>query len=321
MKNKCKICAGSTKTLTKNLFDDRYGYPGNFSVLVCDKCGFGQISPAFKNEELSNLYTNFYPRQKQTAKDAIREATFEPTLKYKMKSYLFGTNNVCHQLVRPRTKVLDLGCGSGYSLIELQKINCEAYGTEADNNVLEIAKELKINISNDISEIPAKMKFDYITASQVLEHVPDPSAYIKEVMTRLNENGQLIFSFPNLSSFGRVIWKNKWINWHVPYHQNFFSRKNIKLLASKCGLEIKSIRTVTPNVWTQLQLAKLFYANNNGKKNYLWDVNKDRKKSFSRYLVSLIVLLSYIVPIVPNRLIDTFGWGESMIVTLEKKRK
>ncbi|MGO7208680.1 class I SAM-dependent methyltransferase, partial [Rhizobium ruizarguesonis] len=106
----------------------------------------------------------------------------------------------------------------------------ESWGIEADPNVRTIADHfgLQVHIGN-IYDLPfPDMKFDLIVLNQVLEHVPDPSAMLQAVRERLTPQGRVIMAFPNTGSFHHKIWKDRWINWHIPYHQNHFNRPEIR---------------------------------------------------------------------------------------------
>ncbi|MGO8026846.1 class I SAM-dependent methyltransferase, partial [Rhizobium leguminosarum] len=74
---------------------------------------------------------------------------------------------------------------------------------------------------------------DLIVLNQVLEHVPDPSAMLQEVRERLTPQGRVIMAFPNTGSFPPKIWKDRWINLHLPYHPNPFNRTSFPKLAGK----------------------------------------------------------------------------------------
>ncbi|MGO8126718.1 class I SAM-dependent methyltransferase, partial [Rhizobium ruizarguesonis] len=63
-----------------------------------------------------------------------------------------------------------------------------------------------------------------IVLNQVIEHVPDPLAILAALRDRLNRGGRVVLAFPNTVSFHRKLWKERWINWHIPYHQNHFNR-------------------------------------------------------------------------------------------------
>lgn len=324
MKNnhKCKICNHPISFIVEDLYDDRYGYPGKFDIWHCNQCNFAQTEPEMKYEELSDLYSNYYPRKNSTKEETLREATFKPGLAFKLKSYLFGTNNICHQYAKPGSVVIDIGCGNGASLVELKNNGCTAYGTETDTNVARLAKELDLNIHiGDIADLPEKnLRFDFITASQLIEHIPNPGEFIDTLTPHLKEDGKIIFSFPNFNSLGRKLWGKTWINWHIPYHQNFFSKKNLQILADDHNLRIVKYKTVTPNIWSQLQLGALYWKPNAGNSSYLWSTDKKASKfNLSRKLLTGAIIISKYVLIIPNRIIDMLGLGESTLIIFAQK--
>ena len=52
---------------------------------------------------------------------------------------------------------MDIGCGSGVSLIEAENLGANAFGLEADPNVEKIAKNLNLNIfQGNLDESPFK---------------------------------------------------------------------------------------------------------------------------------------------------------------------
>jgi len=57
----CIICDNHS-TLKSKLYDDRYGYHGYFEVFVCNACGHKFLNADFSNNELTSLYTDYYPR-------------------------------------------------------------------------------------------------------------------------------------------------------------------------------------------------------------------------------------------------------------------
>ena len=102
-------------------------------------------------------------------------------------------------LVRPKSTVLDVGCGLGYSLLELESMKCKAYGIDPDKNAFKLAKKFKLNFKvGFITDNPFKnIKFDYILANQVLEHTNNPNEFVKACAQKLNNRGKIILSFPN----------------------------------------------------------------------------------------------------------------------------
>ena len=316
---KCKICGANTKKWYKNLFDDRHGFLGRFDILRCSNCGFGQTDPQIKKSEIGSLYSKYYPRQNLDLKSIKLK-------NYKLPSHIEvwrkGLLNSAHFLVEKGSTVLDVGSGVGHSLLYLKNNGCQVYGIDPDKNAKKLAKKFKLNFHQGfIEDKPFRnKKFDYIIANQVLEHTNEPVSFLKECKNRLKSNGVIIISFPNTDSLGRLVFKKRWLHWHIPYHLNHFNKKSVKKLAKKAGLKITSIKTVTPNMWTSIQIRSLLQSPVEGKRDGFWDgrTSKDEgvvsKPSFRKFL-KILEENNYL-----NRFIDYLGFGESFVTTLNSSQ-
>ena len=66
-------------------------------------------------------------------------------------------------VVRPGEVMLDVGCGSGVSLLEAKALGATAFGVEADPNVKPIAEVLGLSIHfGNLQDIPFPEK-EYLT--------------------------------------------------------------------------------------------------------------------------------------------------------------
>ncbi|MGK0379108.1 MAG: SAM-dependent methyltransferase [Patiriisocius sp.] len=99
------------------------------------------------------------------------------------------------------TKVLDIGC-SQYPNNFLN--NQELYGL--DLNEAELPKNYLGFIQGDLTKVIEKNeRFDAIIAGEVLEHIEDPIAFLKQCKSCLNKEGLLILSTPNPHSIIEII--------------------------------------------------------------------------------------------------------------------
>lgn len=319
----CKICGETTRLFQSNLFDDRYGYPGKFNVFVCNSCGCGQTQPEMSGKALDDLYTNYYPRKDITKESVQASANWKPGTMARMFRYLHGTNNTCHYAVQPGTRVLDVGCGNGASLLEIQRMGAEAFGTEQDRNVEKIANELNLKIffgNVEDADYPNEY-FDTITLSQVLEHIPKPIDFLSFLATKLKPGGNIIMSFPNINSIYQKKSGKRWINWHIPYHLNFFSEQSLNVLAEKTHLRIKKIMTITPNVWVALQERNNRFSPTPGKPSPVWTNVSEEKKStvWKQRFEALRGLAISLLKVPLLRVRDHSMKGDSFLVIMEKR--
>ena len=97
--------------------------------------------------------------------------------------------------VKPGQRVLDFGANWGYTTFQLEKAGFDAEGFELSKPRAEFAKRLGVNVSNDKESIACD--FDLVYSSHVLEHVPDPTATIREMLAWTRPGGWVIAHTPN----------------------------------------------------------------------------------------------------------------------------
>jgi len=155
-----------------------------------------------------------------------------------------------------------------------------------------------------------------------LEHIPDPLKFLKITREFLKLGGRILLSFPNTGALYQKIWRKMWLHWHVPYHLNHFNKKSFKTLVNQSGLKIVKIETVTPILWTILQIKSWLNNTTEGERDGMWDgkpikVRDEPKRSLSQILVvRTLPIIERLFGI--NRLIDWLGIGESFVVELKE---
>lgn len=312
---KCVICENTTSVFIEKIFDDRYGYPEVFQVLRCDKCKSFLASPRISDDRTQEIYTSYYPR-KNIDPDKIKNSIEKQKPQNHFKRW-FGGEHRIHRLLdkaqRKGIKVLDIGCGDGRSLMELEKLGYEAYGIEVDKNVSKVVDVLGLNIYiGDIRNTAFnKNFFDIIIINQVIEHTIKPIEFIEEVEKFLAKKGEIIISTPNSASIFRLLFGSFWINWHIPYHQEIFSTKSLIQILEKKGLMISKKRTVSPTGWITHQINRFRFNSKLGLKNPFWTSPETvRDQIFGKIFRKMI----FIVLLILSRIADIFGYGDCLII-------
>ena len=310
------------------IWDDRYGCPGVFSVRQCTSCGQMVTTPRLTEGNLPTLYSQYYPRHNIDFDALESESALVGKRHARFKRWLAGTDNQGHYLAKPGQRVLDIGSGSCLSLLELRQLGVEPYAVEADPNVAAIAQRYGLNVhigSIHDDPFPGQV-FDLITLNQVIEHVPDPASLLRVVRDRLAPGGRIVLSFPNVSSWQRRLSGSRWINWHVPYHQHHFNRRSFALLAHREGYEVVSTRSITPNLWTILQIRAMERAPEEGVTSVAWQsrpATTAERLSFVRLLKNAVLLQLRTVAggllVLVNRVVDRLGAGDSLLIVLGKR--
>ena len=178
--------------------------------------------------------------------------------------------------IEPNTSVLDLGCGDGSLLVNLQQTrHITGYGIENDDaGILQcVANGINViqsNLESGLKEIDDGA-FDYVILSQTLQAMKRTEAVIDEM---LRVGREAIVTFPN---FG--YWKHRWqiFNGRMPISDNlpyqwydtpnvhmctvadfdaFCARKKLRVL-SRLVLNHDREQPVLPNLMGTLALYRL----------------------------------------------------------------
>jgi SAM-dependent methyltransferase len=329
----CIVCSARMTEHYSKMFDNRYGYPGYFSIFRCPECEQMQTEPLLSDADLPTLYSKYYPRREIDCEALVRYVRDPGARRERNRRWLSGTDNQGQYSARRGMAVLDYGCGTGQSLLELEKLGAEAYGLEADPNVRQVVDTLNLRIhigTLDDNPFPGVF-FDLIVLNQVLEHIPQPHHMLAKLRARLRPGGRIALSFPNSASVYRRQFGRDWINWHVPYHLHHFNPRSARLFFERHGWRVLSMRTITPNLWTVLQLRAAEERSDMGVANALWtgqrvlqeDGLEKRTPSSSRSMRALYSLAQrangrgmQAVVTAFNRACDALGLGDSILVTI-----
>lgn len=315
----CPICNSTTIVKKNELFDDRYAYPGKFNLLECSKCHHKFLEAHFSAEQLSELYSDYYPRS------AFDIENFKPHQEAHGFFVWFNGNKAStFRWVPKNVKVLDIGCGFGESLAYHKSRGCEVWGVEADNNIVRVAAKFGFNVKVGLFDSKDYKQdfFDYVTMDQVIEHMVDPIEALKGVAKILKPGGYVVLSTPNANGWGARLFKRYWINWHVPYHLQFFSTASIMLMAEQVDLEVQKIQTITNSRWLNYQWIHSLYFPKAGEKSIFWSYQSSKPAWTTKVIFKLFAVLHRTgIDHLLTRLFDSIGRGDNYVIVLHKKEQ
>ena len=118
----------------------------------------------------------------------------------------------------PNAPILDAGCGTG---LNLRHLPAGSTGVDINPRNIELLKQRLPNhnvVEGDVEALPfADGSFGSVLCTEVIEHIPDPSAALAEYRRVLQPGGVLIGSVPARSA----IWKLRFLSSTCPHTEPF----------------------------------------------------------------------------------------------------
>jgi 2-polyprenyl-3-methyl-5-hydroxy-6-metoxy-1,4-benzoquinol methylase len=108
-------------------------------------------------------------------------------------------------LIPDNSRVLDFGCGTGRTSLDLLKRGCSVTAYDISHEMLAVAQSkieragLKAEFAFDESALIGKT-WSYITCIGVLDYYSDPTSILEKLYEYLIPGGRLVVTFPNALS-------------------------------------------------------------------------------------------------------------------------
>ena len=209
--------------------------PGRFHFIRCLTCGLIRQNPRLAWESLKEYYPKHYAAYKPIIANE-RNIFRRYDRRYGMMKRLRAIEKRQNS-----GRLLDVGCGSGVFLSEVERSNkWEAMGIEPNE---EAANDARLNLTSPI--LPKRFSetkfenesFDVITLWNVIEHLDKPVSDLKHAYRLLRANGWLIFSMPNLESWEARLMGDNWLGWDLPRHLYIFPRRLLREILIEIGFD------------------------------------------------------------------------------------
>ncbi len=313
--HRCPICKSQSQPDLRDLYDDRYGYPGRFILWKCLSCGHKGLHASFSPQQLERLYSTFYPRSNLDLTDFVPFQEAQG-----LASWANGETSSAFRWVPRNVRVLDIGCGFGNTLAYHEARGCDAWGVEADDNIRRVADKygFKVHVGLFDPGLYVPNSFDYVTLDQVIEHVTDPLQTVFGIAHVLKPGGLAVLSTPNESGWGAALFGRRWINWHAPYHLQLFSVTSMRLAAQQAGLIVERTMTITPSAWLHYQWLHLLTYPSEGTPSSFWA--PDGKWSLMKRIGRKAFTIAHQCKVnhAITRICDALGVGDNRLFFLRK---
>lgn len=216
---------------------------GNDRIVRCRRCALAFSSPRMKPEYIWQGYSDAEDNRYATqGKDRL--ATFSRAVN-KIESY-----------VGHKGTMLDVGCAAGFFLKVAKDAGWDVQGIEPNKGLAAWGSTtygVPIRTINFLEASLSKDYYDVVTFWDVLEHVTDPKAYLKEAFRVLKPGGYLIINFPDFGCPLARLAGKKW--WFLsPVHIYYFTRQTLGKFLTNERFTIEKME----RHWQTLSLGYLF---------------------------------------------------------------
>ncbi len=228
---RCVVCDGD---LTPAVDRPRSSYAKNgaYRIDECVACGAGATMPRPSDADLAACYESTYG---YSTHDLI-----EPEKRRRSASLLAWSG------VKSGT-ILDVGCMFGFLLDEARAAGLVTYGIELSPGPADAARAKGHDVFTGTLEAFAsdrpRLKFDAIFAQHVLEHIPDPRAFLTTARSMLVPGGKVVLAVPNFDARLRRVVPRAWGWYQVPVHLHHFSSRALQRLLRDAGFDVDGERT------------------------------------------------------------------------------
>jgi len=149
----------------------------------------------------------------------------------------------------PGKRLLDVGASCGFFVEEALKAGFDAYGVELSSEAVskappDVGARLTLGDVNALA-LGGVAPFDVVTAFDLIEHVFDPVAFLREVRRVARPGGLLVITTPDVAHVLRHVLRGRWPMFQPMQHTVLFSRRGLRLALTSAGYGDVSIGPAT----------------------------------------------------------------------------
>ncbi|MCX5888272.1 MAG: class I SAM-dependent methyltransferase, partial [Deltaproteobacteria bacterium] len=227
MTDRCKLCGNNESSLIQ--VGARHAQEAE--IRCCNTCELVFLSPQPSQDELELYYANRY-----------REEYLEPPVAERHRNDLDEAYLRVQRLLprlRPETRLLEVGSGSGAFLYAVRPYVREVMGVEPDAASRSWLKQtLGLNMLEKIPQAGSGQEaFDLVVSFHVLEHILDPVEVLGKLKKMLKPGGELIVEVPNVADALVGVYRVPSYRqfYYQTAHLYYFSKQTLALALEKAG--------------------------------------------------------------------------------------
>jgi len=158
---------------------------------------------------------------------------------------------ILRRYAKPGGNFLDIGCNGGFMVEAARQSGFAAWGLDPDAVSIGYARahfpqnqyfQGLISDFDPRDKNGAPVRFSAAYCSEVIEHVPQPQAFLRDIFRLLLPGGALYLTTPDISHWRRPRQLAQWDGFCPPGHLIYFNPDNLIALIRRCGFELVTRR-------------------------------------------------------------------------------
>ena len=270
----CPVCGSTRRRVMYSGLRDRAfrAAPGSWTLTRCEECRSAYLDPRPTPKTIELAYRCYYTHG--SAAPAPRVGGFREALAGDYRRARWGYTNgraipggrliarlapsraalvdrsLRHLPATPGGRLLDVGCGSGAFLGEMEALGWQGDGIDPDPEAVARARAAGLNVSpgtiGDLDSAERHRRYDAVTLSHVIEHLHDPAGDLRILHEVVRPGGLIWVATPNLESLGLRRFGRDWINLDPPRHLVLFNRGSLERILRAAGFEPQELPPPSP---------------------------------------------------------------------------
>jgi len=243
----CAVCGNPEQSSHPEIITDQ------LSIRSCPGCGTAWADPQPDDATLDAIYgRHYYDSWALSSQLDISAYIKKLTFRLRLEK--------CRPWLRADSRILDLGCATGFFLEEVQQhgfspfgVDCCSYAIDECKRSVESGRLYCGEFEDSSFSSNPDGQFEAIFMSDYLEHVRDPKHILNIARERLVTGGAVVITTPNIKSPTRLFMRQRWPHFKVE-HLWYFSPNGLKALLKSEGFQVVGLWPVTK----YLSLAYIF---------------------------------------------------------------
>jgi SAM-dependent methyltransferase len=237
----CALCGEGPDSpplapLVRDIEDYEYGVPWRSELWACGRCGLVMQEPRVTAADVPKLYPSSYLAHSAGSRGRGLYGRLKGILARREAGLLA-------RHVPQDGRVIEIGCGNGRFLAVLHEVRPDIALAGVDIEDVGMGDLPVTFYHGQLEQVAIEpASFDAVYCSNLIEHVPDPGAFLRKCREILKPGGVIVGITPDHLSLDRYVFGRYWAGYHYPRHTFVFNHRNIRSILEQAGFEVARIK-------------------------------------------------------------------------------